>query len=110
MSIHRSSDVSWLRISVVLVLLLMTNYALLMTTHAQSASATLSGTVLDPNGAIVPGANVTITEVATGLQRTVTTNDQGYFSVPLLKPSTYLLQVEHQGFMTAEVRDVVLNV
>src|SRR5260370_38198161 len=77
---------------------------------AQTATATLSGTVLDPNGAVVPAANITVTSVATGIQRTATTNDQGYFSIPLLKPSTYLLQVEHQGFMTAEVKDVVLNV
>src|SRR5436309_10668118 len=77
---------------------------------AQSATATLSGTVLDPNGAVVPAASITVTEVATGVQRTATTNDQGYFSIPLLKPNTYLLQVEHPGFMTAEVKDVVLNV
>src|SRR5437660_4139646 len=76
----------------------------------QTAMATLSGTVLDQNGAFVPAANITVTEVATGVQRTATTNDQGNFSIPLLKPSTYLLQVEHPGFMTAEVKDVVLNV
>jgi hypothetical protein len=77
---------------------------------AQTSTATLSGTVLDPNGAVVPGANITVTEIATGLQRTATTNDQGSFTIPLLKPSIYLLQVEHQGFLTAEVRDITLNV
>src|SRR5262249_27617745 len=46
----------------------------------------------------------------TRLQRTATTDDQGYFNVPLLKPSTYVLRVEHQGFVTAEVNDIVLNV
>src|SRR5438067_5593760 len=93
-----------------LLLLLITHHLSLITARAQSASATLSGTLLDPNGAVVPAANITVTEVATGVQRTATTNDQGYFSIPLLKPSTYLLQVEHQGFMTAEVKDVLLNV
>src|SRR5437763_12583115 len=77
---------------------------------AQTATATLSGTVLDQNGAVVPAAKITVTETATGVQRTATTNDQGYFSIPLLKASNYLLQVEHPGFMTAEVKDVVLNV
>src|SRR5438309_10052758 len=92
-------------------LVLLTLCALPFTfTSAQTATATLSGTVLDPNGAVVPAANITVTEVATGVQRTATTNDQGNFSIPLLKPSTYLLQVEHQGFMTAEVKDLVLNV
>ena len=92
------------------VLILAPGSLLLAPVAAQSASATLSGTVLDPNSAVVPGANITVTEVATGVQRTATTNNQGYFSVPLLKPSTYLLQVEHQGFLTAEVRDIILNV
>src|SRR5713226_6450061 len=77
---------------------------------AQTATATLSGTVLDPNGAVVPAATITVTEVATGVQRTATTNDQGHFSIPLLKPSAYVLQIEHQGFMTAEVKDIILNV
>src|SRR6266852_3690866 len=76
----------------------------------QTATATLSGAVIEPKGGVVPAANITVTEIATGVQRTATTNDQGSFSIPLLKPSTYLLQVEHQGFLTAEVKDVVLNV
>jgi len=84
--------------------------ALPLAAFGQTATATLSGTVLDPNGAVVPAANITVTEVATGVQRTATTNDQGYFTIPLLKPSTYLLQVEHQGFLTAQVKDIVLNV
>jgi len=99
-----------LPIAVCLLVLLITHHLSLITARAQSASATLNGTVLDPNGAVVPAASITVTEVATGVQRTATTNDQGYFSIPLLKPSTYLLQVEHPGFMTAEVKDVVLNV
>jgi len=99
-----------LPIAVCLLVLLITHHLSLITARAQSASATLNGTVLDPNGAVVPAASITVTEVATGVQRTATTNDQGYFSIPLLKPSTYLLQVKHPGFMTAEVKDVVLNV
>src|SRR5215471_3242046 len=84
--------------------------ALSMAVSAQTATATLSGTVLDPNGAVVPAANVTITEIATGVQRVVTTNEQGYFTIPLLKPSSYFLLIEHAGFLTAQVADVVLNV
>src|SRR5438094_10124142 len=91
-------------------LMLLALCALPFAASAQTATATLSGTVLDPNSAVVPGAVITLTEVSTQLQRTATTNDQGYFSIPLLKPSTYLLQVEHQGFLTAEVRDITLNV
>ncbi len=92
------------------VLTLLTAFCLLPSAFGQTATATLSGTVLDPNGAVVPAANITVTEMATGVQRTAATSEQGYFTIPLLKPSTYLLQVEHPGFMTAEVKDLILNV
>src|ERR1700704_5178890 len=75
-------------------------FSLSFVARAHTPTATLGGPFLDPNGAVVPAANITVTEVSTGVQRTATTNDQGYFTIPLLKPSTYLLQVEHQGFMT----------
>src|SRR5574341_713392 len=93
-----------------LTVLLAPDSWLLAPVFGQSASATLSGTVVDANGAAIPGATITVTEPATGVERTTTTNDLGYFTIPLLKPSTYLLHVEHQGFLTAEVRDIVLNV
>src|SRR5574341_621426 len=93
-----------------LTVLLAPDSWLLAPVFGQSASATLSGTVVDANGAVIPGATITVTEPATGVERTTTTNDLGYFTIPLLKPSTYLLHVEHQGFLTAEVRDIVLNV
>ena len=80
------------------------------TAAAQSSTATLSGTVTDPNGAVVPGVKVTVTDPATRLQRTATTNDGGQFVVPLLPPSTYDLTLERAGFMTAAVNDIVLNV
>ena len=84
--------------------------ALPLAASAQTSTATLSGTVVDANNAVVPGATITVTEPATGLQRTATTNDQGSFTIPLLKPSSYILHIEHAGFLTAEVRDLVLNV
>lgn len=76
----------------------------------QSSTATLSGTVTDPNGAVVPGVKVTVTDPATRLQRDATTNESGQFVVPLLPPSTYDLTLERAGFMTAAINDVVLNV
>src|SRR6266536_6002292 len=98
------------RLLPVFFLLLTAHCSLLTVAHAQSASATLSGTVADENGAVVPSANVMVINVATGLQRNVTTNDQGGFTVPLLQPSTYTVRVERTGFAPVEVREVVLNV
>ena len=92
------------------VLLLITHHSSVITVAAQSSTATLSGTVTDPNGAVVPGVKVTVTNPATRLQRTAMTNDGGQFVVLLLPPSTYDLTLERAGFMTAAVNDIVLNV
>ena len=77
---------------------------------AQSASATLSGTVADEKGDVVTDASVTVSNPATGLQRQVTTSGDGAFAVPQLPPGTYLVRVEREGFAPVEARDVVLNV
>ena len=79
-------------------------------TRAQSATAILSGTVSDEKGSVIAGADVTITRVDTGLRRQVITSNEGHFSVALLPPDRYTVTVQHKGFATAEVRDVVLNV
>ena len=82
----------------------------LLTARAQSATATLSGTIVDQNGAVVPGVLVTISNKGTAAQRQVTTSEDGSFVVPLLPPSTYLINTRRDGFSPVEVRDVVLNV
>jgi len=94
------------------------NFVLLLTlcalpftiARAQSSTATLTGTVEDQNGAVVPGANITVLDVNTRRQRETTTNDQGYFVVPLLPPTTYKVSIARNGFATVEVENVVLNV
>src|SRR5438067_10650143 len=77
---------------------------------AQSTTATLSGTVVDANGAAVAGANVTLSNTATGFERKLTTNSEGSFTIPLLPPSNYTLTVDREGFATAQVQNVILNV
>ncbi len=77
---------------------------------AQSGTATLSGTVEDENGAVIPGAAITVLNPSTALQRQATTNDQGSFTVTLLQPGTYSVTVRRDGFAPIEVKNVVLNV
>ncbi len=77
---------------------------------AQSATATLTGTVTDENGAVVAGARVTVTDLSKQLERQATTSSDGYFIVPQLPPSHYKIKVLRTGFATAELPDVVLNV
>ncbi|HEY6242465.1 MAG TPA: carboxypeptidase regulatory-like domain-containing protein [Pyrinomonadaceae bacterium] len=76
----------------------------------QAATATLSGTALDQAGAVIPNANVSAVNTATSARRQATTNEQGYFTFPLLPPATYRIRVERDGFAPVEVPDVVLNV
>src|SRR5437773_10005538 len=104
--IHRSSFLFALRSLLLLALCALP----LATAFGQTASATLSGSVVDENGALVPGANVTVLNDATSLKREAVSNDSGNFSVPLLPPGTYRLTAQHTGFKTVEVRDIVLNV
>src|SRR6266536_1540775 len=84
--------------------------ALPFAAHGQSASATLSGTVVDERGAVIPGAQVTVTNPATAFERQVVTNESGFFIVPLLPPATYSVSVQAQGFGPVKVPELVLNV
>jgi hypothetical protein len=77
---------------------------------SQSASATLSGTVEDESGAVVPGAGVTVLNSATSLERHATTNDQGYFAISLLQPGAYTVTARRDGFAAVQFKNVVLNV
>ncbi|HZQ53691.1 MAG TPA: carboxypeptidase regulatory-like domain-containing protein [Bryobacteraceae bacterium] len=60
--------------------------------------ATIVGTVTDPSGAVIAGAKVTVTDPATGVTRQESTNQQGYFVVSTLRPSTYEVAISATGF------------
>ncbi|HEX8844610.1 MAG TPA: TonB-dependent receptor [Pyrinomonadaceae bacterium] len=77
--------------------------------YAQSSTATLSGTVMDEAGAVIPAVSITLLNLSTALQRHATTDDQGSYVVPLLPPGRYNLTAQRKGFSTIEIRNVVLN-
>src|SRR2546429_4411860 len=77
--------------------------------HAQSASATLSGTVSDEAGAVIPSVNITVLNLSTALQRHAATDDRGSYVIPLLPPGRYNLTAERSGFTPVEIRNVVLD-
>ena len=78
---------------------------------AQDISATIGGTVLDPTGAAVSGAKITITDTDRNLViREVTTETAGAYSAPLLPIGNYSIKVEAKGFKTETRTGVVLNV
>jgi hypothetical protein len=78
--------------------------------HAQTITATISGTVSDAAGAIVPGASVTATSNETGLSKTSTANEDGRYVITFLQPGTYTIKVEKQGFAENSVQNVKLEI
>lgn len=67
------------------------------------ATATVSGSVRDSSGAVLPDANIVLHDTATNLDRTTSTNSIGYYVIPQIQPGTYELRVSKNGFRT-EVR------
>jgi len=78
--------------------------------QSQLGTGAISGTVQDSNGGVIAGATVTITNSGTGLTRSVTTNEAGQFSVPVLPAGEYSILVEQAGFAKMEQKDLVVNV
>ncbi len=74
------------------------------------STASLSGTVTDPSGAVIPHAKVTVHSLGTGLDRVVTTDSDGIYVVPSLIPGDYKVQATANGFGTYTVPKVTLNV
>lgn len=76
----------------------------------QTATATLSGTIYDPAGAIVSSASILIKSSESGLVRNASTDSAGAFRLLFLPPGRYSLSVSHSGFAPALVEPLVLNV
>jgi hypothetical protein len=65
-----------------------------------SITGSISGEVLDPSGAVIPGATVVATDSQTGVQTKVSTDAQGFYNFPALPVGTYSLTVTQSGFKT----------
>src|SRR6266542_1405569 len=76
----------------------------------QAPTGAITGTVVDPTGAVVAGAAVTVTNPSTNTQRVVRTNSSGIYDVPALMPGIYSLKAEMKGFTTQVRNDIELQV
>ena len=70
---------------------------------------TIRGTVTDVSGAVVPNANVEVTDTATNQARKLTTNAEGSYEAPNLRSGTYKVTVTMAGFNTAQIVDILVR-
>jgi carboxypeptidase family protein/TonB-dependent receptor-like protein len=83
-----------------------------MTPIAQAQTATtgqIVGVVADPTGAVVAGANVTLTSDA-GVRRQTTTGGSGRYTFPLLDPGVYQVEVTHAGFASVKLQGIAVKI
>jgi outer membrane receptor protein involved in Fe transport len=76
----------------------------------QAVFGTISGVVTDPSGAVIPGAAVKVTNLNTGVSKTLITNGAGAYNAASLPPGTYEVQVDLKGFKTAVAKDITVEV
>src|ERR1043166_3724230 len=81
-----------------------------ITASAQETTGSLRGTVVDVNGAVVSGANVTVKNDATGISQTKQTSGDGLFEFTKLSPGSYTVTVEATGFKRSVNKDVSVKI
>ena len=97
------SSVAWFGF-VLLAVLICSPYG-----HAQQTLGSLNGTVMDPSGAAIPGATVTITDEAIGVTRTAVSQANGFYQIFNLPIGTYKVSVTHDGFETTDLSGIAVQ-
>src|SRR6266496_2371757 len=87
----------------VLLLLVFTSFAV-----AQTGQGVVTGTVLDPAGAAVPNANVTLTNEGTSIKQETKSSDDGTYRFSLVPPGSYTLDVQASGFAQRQIKSVAV--
>ena len=77
--------------------------------QSQAINGTIEGTIVDDQGAVLPGVSVTVTNIDTGDTRVVVTNESGLYRAPLLPLGIYRVSAELQGFRTYEQTGITLT-
>src|SRR5438045_4937289 len=95
--------------TVVLLLASVLTVTSLARAQGGSTAASLSGTVADTSGALIPGADIVAQNDATGVRYTALTGDSGAFTIPVLPGGTYTVTVSLMGFKTTSLRAITIN-
>jgi hypothetical protein len=75
----------------------------------QSTFATITGTVIDPAGAAIPNATITVVQAGTNYRYEVQSNNEGQYTVPYLRDGTFTLTVAADGFQEFRVEDIIVT-
>src|SRR5262245_2277933 len=94
---------------IIVVLALLVSFGFSSHVLGQSTYATVSGTVADDSGAVLPGVSVTATNNATGVVANVITNEAGAYNVTSLLPGVYTVSAELPGFQKRTYTNVQLG-
>ena len=92
------------------VVLLIIGGVFSVSAKAQVVGGTISGSITDPSEKLIPQAQISITNVATGITTVVVTNSDGFFTAPNLLPGEYEITVSAKGFATETVKGITLTV
>src|SRR5436190_4603265 len=79
-------------------------------TFAQAASASISGTITDTQGGVLPGVTLTVTNAENGVVRTSVTEGDGKYRVAGLNPGRCNMSTDLAGFQMVAVRDITLQI
>ena len=88
--------------------LLLFSFSMFTSVSFAQGQGSIVGTVTDPSGAVLSNAKITVIETGTGSSRTTTTDSQGYYVVPSVRPAQYAISVESSGFRTEKQEVTVL--
>src|SRR5437763_7398321 len=83
--------------------------ALAAAAFAQNSTSTLDGFVKDPQGSLIPNAEITVTNLATRQPISAVTDERGHWAVPSLPGGTYSVSVTSAGFKKATAPDVKMD-
>jgi len=91
-----------------LIFILSTSFAAPTLAQSQAANGAIGGIVVDTSGGVLPGVTVTITNIETGAERSVITNENGLYRAQLLPLGTYRVVAELPGFKKYEESNIKL--
>ena len=94
----------------VLTLVFFLAAGMISSSHAQTETGSIYGSVTDPTGAVVPGATVRLVDIERGIQVEVATGNGGLYTFAGVRPSNYRMEVEKTGFKLLRLTGITVNV